>query len=349
MADKKRVSWIDCSKAIAIMLVIFEHFIISTSEYNSHFENIIMVIISTFHMPLFFILSGMVYRQDVFVSFIKKKIIRLLLPYLLFCFLYFCSSILYYLFLGKASDYLYAVANVDNIANTLLINSNSIFSGYWFLPVLFVALVGYSLVLKVNNIYQVLILIFGIGIAVECGEQRIMLPFGIGEAMLAMPFIFIGHKIKQLNYSVIEDKFLLIKMLPIWGGGIWYWKYKEYGNVSMYNSIVVDCNFFYLLGITGSLLSIALIRHIIIQNTILSEVFKTIGVNSLYIYGLHYFFVGGMIQVFKVQLIEYSEYKIVFEIIGTVLTVVLCMVIIRITNRLLHKMVLKQYPRGRNK
>lgn len=50
MGIHRRIEWIDASKAIGILLVIIGH----TFEYNSLARNVIF----SFHMPLFFILSG---------------------------------------------------------------------------------------------------------------------------------------------------------------------------------------------------------------------------------------------------------------------------------------------------
>ena len=80
----ERVDWIDALKGFAILLVIVGHLI--QTNYQSGIGNTIFNIIYSFHMPLFFFLSGfMVGFKDngkLPFSFIKKKMATLLLPWL---------------------------------------------------------------------------------------------------------------------------------------------------------------------------------------------------------------------------------------------------------------------------
>lgn len=72
----RRIEWIDIAKAVAIILVIIGH----TVKYGSDIRNIIF----SFHMPLFFLLSGYTYKMantatDLY-SHIRKGCRHLLLP-----------------------------------------------------------------------------------------------------------------------------------------------------------------------------------------------------------------------------------------------------------------------------
>mgnify|MGYP003390861439 CR=1 FL=1 len=66
----KRIEEIDLAKGIAIIMVVLGHSCIS--------RNIITQIINSFHMPFFFIVSGILYRirydtdQDITFDFKKK-------------------------------------------------------------------------------------------------------------------------------------------------------------------------------------------------------------------------------------------------------------------------------------
>lgn len=53
--DKGRVSWIDCAKGIAAVLMILGH---------TWFTESLKAFFYTFHMPLFFILSGYTFRFE---------------------------------------------------------------------------------------------------------------------------------------------------------------------------------------------------------------------------------------------------------------------------------------------
>nr|MDH3175794.1 acyltransferase family protein [Bacillus pumilus] len=73
----KRLEWVDAAKGIGILLVVMAHVPIPDS---------LKQFIYSFHMPLFFLLSGMMFRSSSLpaLSFIQKKAKSLLLPYLYF-------------------------------------------------------------------------------------------------------------------------------------------------------------------------------------------------------------------------------------------------------------------------
>ena len=73
MTEKKRIAWIDMAKGYGIIFVIWAHLGVgpmSTWMYS-------------FHVPLFFVLSGFTFSlKDKFPKFLAKKGKSLLLPYL---------------------------------------------------------------------------------------------------------------------------------------------------------------------------------------------------------------------------------------------------------------------------
>lgn len=70
----KRIQYIDIAKGIGIMLVVIGH---SHIEYGHY-------LIYMFHMPLFFYLSGIFYKQTSVCSSIKGKAKKLLVPFAIF-------------------------------------------------------------------------------------------------------------------------------------------------------------------------------------------------------------------------------------------------------------------------
>ena len=80
--SKKRISWLDMAKGYGILFVILGHLDIGLFDEW----------IYTFHMPLFFFLSGCVFSaKKPFLEFLKKKCKALLVPY-------FCMGLLVILF-----------------------------------------------------------------------------------------------------------------------------------------------------------------------------------------------------------------------------------------------------------
>lgn len=85
MVLNNRIKWIDISRGIAIILMVVGH--TSIPQSLSKF-------IWSFHMPLFFIVSGMMFNATKYSSlyvFVKHKTKTLVVPYLFFSTIVFCS------------------------------------------------------------------------------------------------------------------------------------------------------------------------------------------------------------------------------------------------------------------
>ena len=79
--SQKRISYIDTAKGIGILLVVIGH-----SGYPS--TNLVTWI-SSFHMPLFFLLSGILFAHTGAATkktktFLKRKLCSILIPYAFF-------------------------------------------------------------------------------------------------------------------------------------------------------------------------------------------------------------------------------------------------------------------------
>lgn len=124
-----RVTYIDVAKGMAICLMVLGHSSIPSSLSN---------FIWAFHMPLFFIASGFTtnWERDTFMSFVKKKVRGLLLPFLIY------SGVV----MGVES-----MAGWNTLSNLLLRG----WEGYalWFIPVLFIALLCAKATLKIRNVW----------------------------------------------------------------------------------------------------------------------------------------------------------------------------------------------------
>lgn len=75
MARNSRLTALDSLRGFGILLVVLGH--------TSWSAGLVSWIFS-FHMPLFFIISGMLFHERQFLDSFKKKAARLLIPYLFF-------------------------------------------------------------------------------------------------------------------------------------------------------------------------------------------------------------------------------------------------------------------------
>jgi polysaccharide biosynthesis protein PslL len=85
---KVRIEWIDVLRGLGILLVVIGHC----------FTGVVHSIIYTFHMPLFFVLGGLLYRPSSdYRGFFQHKAIHLLIPYIAFFCLIYSNALIYLL------------------------------------------------------------------------------------------------------------------------------------------------------------------------------------------------------------------------------------------------------------
>ena len=71
MSSSKRIEWLDIAKGIGIFLVVYAH---ARAPYSSYIYN--------FHMPFFFLISGILYKSGGNLKqYIFKKIKTLYIPF----------------------------------------------------------------------------------------------------------------------------------------------------------------------------------------------------------------------------------------------------------------------------
>lgn len=150
---KERIEWVDVSKGIGIILVIISHCV-----YLGNFAH---NWIFSFHMPLFFILSGIFFRKASMLQVIKKKFQQLIIPYIVFCII----GLLITLLIPSLRHF-----TIKDIAREIYWgypNSFSV-SSIWFLICLFIVFVLFNAIIliydKKKNIAVLLfatIVIFG--------------------------------------------------------------------------------------------------------------------------------------------------------------------------------------------
>ena len=171
----KRVDYIDCVKGIAIFFMVLCH----TGMHNSFTQWIY-----AFHMPLFFIVSGMLYKNTVAVKvLVMKKVKQLLIPYLLFALILCFGENSYFDWIGI----FYASRNSLWDVNT--------FTPLWFLPCFFVSTVIFAAINKFKVRVRFLVVIFlgALGYLLselEIGKWRY--PLNMDVAFVGVLLMYIG-------------------------------------------------------------------------------------------------------------------------------------------------------------
>lgn len=89
LMDKQRIDWVDTAKFFAITLMIFGHL----PRYVPNVDSTPMIFLYSFHMQLFFFLSGLTCKTEDFFSTVKKTFRGLFIPYICcYIFLWFWTT-----------------------------------------------------------------------------------------------------------------------------------------------------------------------------------------------------------------------------------------------------------------
>lgn len=211
MEAKKRLECFDAAKGIGILLVIIGHM---------HLQRINPFIFS-FHMPLFFFISGyfMSMKYSPRVYFVKRAR-QLLIPYIFACICITAGALLKDAAAGNAgmviSDikkwvFASVYASGQEYTDPFWIPS---IGAIWFLPAMFFATIIVRRCISYRYKFLLIIIIAYVGYA---SSQKIWLPFSVQAGMTAAVFLFGGWQCKKSN--LFQRKLpadLEIGMLAVW-------------------------------------------------------------------------------------------------------------------------------------
>lgn len=176
----ERVDWVDTLKFIGILAVILGHINFPLNGF-----------IYTWHMPLFFMISGFFIKFDtLFKDFVVKNFKRLMIPYFIFSIIgLFMEIIKRYLLHREALDYAHELKGIFLDMDFAGLCDTYAFV-LWFLPALFFARVFLFLI---KNKIPSLLLQSLLVVLLFMGSFCIDLPFGLDNALNSLIFVYIGN------------------------------------------------------------------------------------------------------------------------------------------------------------
>lgn len=207
--SKKRIEWVDLAKGICIILVVIHHLssTMGVSDGVSEF-------CSVFRMPLYFILSGLFFKEyGRAIDFFLRKIDKLIIPYVFF-FVTLGVTIPYFLY--KYSGFVMA----EYAPAPILVSLKNIFTeiGHgctqiWFLQALFEAnMIFYVLKIlskkKESILLPILVCITGV-IGLQFAYRGCHIFYYIDTSITAVPFFYFGYYLRnKTNFlnTKIENK-----------------------------------------------------------------------------------------------------------------------------------------------
>jgi fucose 4-O-acetylase-like acetyltransferase len=186
---RKRIIWIDATRGLAILLVVFGHVwrgIFNAGLIgNAQLYQVIDQFIYLFHMPVFFLLSGYVFLNTAWhgpITFLKSRVVNILWPAVLW----------FYLFIGM-KVFTNDMVNKPVSAGDLLTWPHFDGTYLWFLWALFLIHLASIILLLSPRRFVPILIPLGIIIAIllRYGRYFDIPPFLIA-ALTYLPFFLIG-------------------------------------------------------------------------------------------------------------------------------------------------------------
>ncbi len=286
-----RIDAIDVAKGIGMLFVIFAHI---------NYTNAPLTVIYSFHMPLFFVLSGMMFERgkyNSFAQFVRRRFFSLIVPYFIFQLIslsfFFLSEIVFSGFsfdlLRQGTVYIMQVFVSQGSAN--MFNRPM-----WFVLCLFAVEIVYYSISSLNKVAIAVVCTVAVvaGWLLESGKlpfDNSILPWSLDSALFSIGFYAIGNifaqPIKSNITKISQSKHklwvcLLVAVLSMVAG---IPLALLNGKISIGSKDLNNGFLLYLTGLIGTVFILAL--SILMQKL---RIFQFIGKTSFCIMGIHYLF-----------------------------------------------------------
>lgn len=182
MEQKRHIEWIDSLKGLAIILVVLGH--------NTGGENDAYHFFYTFHMPLFFLISGFLFSMKPPLEYLKRSFRHLMVPYIAFLGCYALYQII-------SSNFIPSLAEPHFIRNIFyggyrLTGSLAVF---WFVGVLWMAQNLYNLIVRLHpSRWWLLLLICSSYATILLKRPWVMC---INVVPLVLSYIWLGNILRE--------------------------------------------------------------------------------------------------------------------------------------------------------
>uniref|UniRef100_UPI0036F361D4 acyltransferase family protein n=1 Tax=Enterocloster asparagiformis TaxID=333367 RepID=UPI0036F361D4 len=278
-----RIEWIDVIRGISILLMVYAHLAIN---------NKLRTIIFSFHMPIFFVLSGYLFSEKKFSMFFGGKVKSLIIPYVITNLLSIIISMWKTGFYGN-----FSLANILNIgykrggaafwgmsfSSTILQEVLSV-GPVWFILALFWSNIIFWIINKIVSKESIRLLVVAsisfIGIYI--GRRIAFLPHSFDVALVAVGFVYSGYIIRRYDVlKLVSNPIPMFALTIFWLFGIWCGgielAVRKYplGIMSLLSSVC------------GCIVIISILKLFISSTSSANNMLKVLGKNSLIILCIH--------------------------------------------------------------
>lgn len=290
----QREKWIDAVKGIGILLMILGHMYIGDQ---------IRGFIYSFHMPMFVIISGYLFRERRSVwEITSRKTKSLLVPYVCFN----LAAFLIRLLLLRISGYFSwsGAWGIMKMQAKVLLGGNSFYKNLfinietvgpmWFVPFLFCINIMYGLYAGLRrggkknfDLFEFLLFFLLSFLGRWIGEKIAFLPWGIDCAFIGLFFFYIGVKIKQ--YDVLDKILENYKWITLAALFFWIISFRKIGGIAFATREYSHYPLCLLVAVAGSIVVMVVIKELERRGKIklLIRFLAWIGENAMFILVIH--------------------------------------------------------------
>ena len=274
---------VDILRGIGILCVVIGHC------YFLAYDSLELAVIYSFHMPLFILVSGYLFKEaPLSKEFVSKKIESILVPYFIIAFFSMFTVL-------PSSDKPVVSFLVDIFVGNALDGRLSYNVALWFLPMLFLSTVAFALTYTLADRTKRRTLVFCIGAVALSAfgyylmhDQNERLVWNLEIALFVQAFMLIGYLFRKAEEryagrcSTPMRILLCLAALILWGIGV-YWNRRvdlngrKVGNVFVYFVAAISAVYF--------LYEIA--KYILVRLRPIAWFLSWCGENSLYIMALY--------------------------------------------------------------
>jgi acyltransferase len=334
----KRFEYVDILKGIGILFVVLAHFSIT--------PNFLKVYIYSFHMPLFFFISGYLLKikpnvssKDIFL----KKIKSLLIPYLWFELILFIFTLSMTFVSNKVikfPDYLISVFYGNKLYD------ENYMGALWFLLCLCVTeIIFYYLYSTVKNRLLLTFIIISLSIFgyYYSTLSLIRLPFTLEISFIAISFYGLGYVFRGSNIQkwILNNSnlaipcFFCINICFVFLNYSYNHSGHLHGRVDMLYLSYNNYFYFYLASISGILFYYLISKYLENLNPV---ILKYLGMNTLLIMALH---IPILMVLQKVLEVLYKTFNFNFTFLTGGLILFITILII---NSIIGELIKKYFP-----
>ena len=278
-----RYQWVDNCKTIGLLLVILGHGRLSPESWQQF--------IYSFHMPLFFILSGLLYKYKSPKDTLVHDIKRLIIPYLLInCICFFVKMAILYLQGGLTWEACYT-----RFIGVFVVACHTgvyppVSGPTWFIITLFFARMLLSIYDR--KVYRFSLTVVSVICFVMMKKIEIDTWLPVDSALISIPFIVLGIELSPFKTKVFDKRgSVLVFCFVIVTLSILVISNKYNGLVDMdWSSYGKNLAVYYLNGVLGSCALMALIKITPISSKI-DEFCTIVSKGSLLVIGFNLLFV----------------------------------------------------------